>query len=223
MSNTDATNYGRLIALLVAAWLAFSFTASKLLIFHAGSPNAVVPQPLPLGLAVVVPIFFFCLWFAASRGFRQFALSLNPAALTIVQTWRVGGITFVVLEAFHLLPAVFALPAGLGDFAIGVTAPLVAFYLAQGRRKNSFILWNILGVIDLVNAVTLGVLASPALGILRPEVSTDAMTVLPLSLIPTFTVPLLLILHIISITQALRWQTRTANSLHEPVAQASAA
>ena len=58
MSNTDATNYGRLTALLVAAWLAFSFTASKLLIFHAGSPNAVVP-PLPLGLAVVVPIFFF--------------------------------------------------------------------------------------------------------------------------------------------------------------------
>jgi hypothetical protein len=216
MSNTDATNYGRLTALLVAAWLAFSFTASKLLIFHAGSPNAVVP-PLPLGLAVVVPIFFFCLWFAASRGFRQFALSLNPAALTIVQTWRVGGITFVVL------PAVFALPAGLGDFAIGVTAPLVAFYLAQGRRKNSFILWNILGVIDLVNAVTLGVLASPALGILRPEVSTDAMTVLPLSLIPTFAVPLLLILHIISIAQALRWQTRTANSLHEPAAQASAA
>jgi hypothetical protein len=111
----------------------------------------------------------------------------------------------------------------LGDFAIGVTAPLVAFYLAQGRRKNSFILWNILGVIDLVNAVTLGVLASPALGILRPEVSTDAMTVLPLSLIPTFAVPLLLILHIISIAQALRWQTRTANSLHEPAAQASAA
>ncbi|MGA7381799.1 MAG: hypothetical protein WBX03_13200 [Terriglobales bacterium] len=223
MSNTDATKYGRLTALLVAAWLAFSFTASKLLIFHAGSRNAIVPQPLPLGLAVVVPIFSFCLWFAVSRGFRQFALSLNPVALTIVQTWRIGGITFVVLAGFHLLPAVFALPAGLGDFAIGVTAPLVAFYLVQGRRKNSFILWNTLGVIDLVNAVTLGVLASSTAGILRPAVSTDAMTVLPLSLIPTFAVPLLLILHVISIAQALRWQTRTANSLHEPAAQAPAA
>jgi hypothetical protein len=224
MSIINNANYGRLTALLVAAWLAFSFTASKLLIFHAGSPNAVVPQPLPLGLAVAVPLAFFGLWFAVSRGFRQFALSLNPIALTIVQTWRIGGITFVVLAGFHLLPAVFALPAGLGDFAIGVTAPLVAFYLAQGRRKNSFILWNILGVFDLVNAVTLGVLASPMpAGILRPAVSTEAMTVLPLSLIPTFAVPLLLILHIISIAQALRWQTRTANSLHEPAAQASAA
>jgi hypothetical protein len=221
MSNTNTTNYARLTALLITAWLAFAFTASKLLIFHAGSPNAIVP-PLPLGLAVAVPLAFFALWFAASRNSRQFALSLNPVALTIVQTWRVGGITFVVLAGFHLLPNVFALPAGLGDFAIGVTAPLVAFYLAQGRRKNSFILWNILGVIDLVDAVALGVLASPA-GILRPAVSTDAMTVLPLSLIPTFAVPLLLILHIISIAQALRWQTRTANSLHEPAAQASAA
>jgi hypothetical protein len=222
MSNPDAAKYGRLTALLVAAWLAFSFTASKLLIFHAGSPNAVAP-PAPLGLAFAVPVILFGAWYAASRGFRQFVLSLNPVALTIVQTWRVGGITFVVLEAFHLLPAVFALPAGLGDFAIGVTAPLVAFYLAQGRQKNSFILWNILGVIDLLNAVTLGVLSAPTPGILRSAVSTDAMTVLPLSLIPTFAVPLLLILHIISIAQALRWQTGTANRLHEPAAQASAA
>jgi hypothetical protein len=182
MSITNNANYGRLTALLVAAWLAFFFTASKLLIFHAGSPNAVVPQPLPLGLAVVVPMALFGLWFAASRGFREFVLSLNPVALTIVQTWRIGGITFVVLAGFHLLPAVFALPAGLGDFAIGVTAPLVAFYLAQGHRKNRFILWNILGAIDLVNAVTLGVLASPTpAGILRPAVSTEAMTVLPLN------------------------------------------
>jgi hypothetical protein len=33
------------------------------------------------------------------------------------------------------------------------------------------------------------------------------MTVLPLSLIPTFAVPLLFILHFICIAQALRWPT----------------
>ena len=209
MSITENAKYGRLTAVLLAAWLASSITASKLMAFHAGSKYAVA-APAPLGVAVLLPIALFALWFAASRGFREFALSLNPFALTLVQTWRILGLSFVVLAGFRILPAVFALPAGWGDFAIGVTAPFVALYFTRPDRKNSFVAWQILGMIDLVDAITLGVLSSPTpAGILRPAVSTEAMTVLPLSLIPTFAVPLLFILHFISIAQAVRWQTQT--------------
>ncbi len=60
-------------------------------------------------------------------------------------------------------------------------------------------LWQVLGISDLAMAVTLGTLAR----VISPQgIPTSAMTVLPLSLIPTFTVPLLLILHVISIAQA---------------------
>jgi hypothetical protein len=216
-------NYSPLAAMLILAWLALAVTTSKLLIFHAGSPYAFLP-PLPLGLAVAGPILVFILWFAASPRFRQFALSLNPAALTIAQTWRVVGITFVVLASFGLLPNVFAQPAGWGDFAIGVTAPFVAFYLARPSRKLSYIAWNIAGVVDLVTAVALGVLSSPTpAGALHPAVTTDAMTVLPLSLIPTFGVPLMLILHIISIGQAMGWQIQATNGMATPTAQLSIA
>jgi hypothetical protein len=214
MSITKNANYGRLTALLLAAWLASSITASKLLIFHAASKYAVA-APAPLGVAVLLPLVLFALWFAASRGFREFALSLNLFALTIIQTWRILGLTFVVLAGFRILPSVFALPAGWGDFAIGVTAPLVALYFTRPNRKNSFIAWQILGMIDLVDAIALGVLSSPTpAGILHPAVSTEAMSILPLSLIPTFAVPLLFIVHIISIAQAARWQSQTA---HAPV------
>ena len=219
---TDNAKYGRLTSVLLIVWLAISITASKLSIFQAGSKYAVSP-PIPLGLAVLLPIVFFLLWFTISRRFRQFALSLNPIALTIAQTWRVGGIFFVTLQVFHILPSVFAQPAGWGDFFIGVTAPFVALYLARPVQKNIFIAWNIAGVIDLVNAITLGVLASTAVGFLRPSVSTDAMTVLPLSLVPTFAVPLLLIVHIISIAQAIGWQTQTANRVAKAAAQPSIA
>ena len=208
--STDNAKYGRLTAALLIFWLALSITASKLLIFHAGSKYAVHP-PIPLGLAVLLPITFFLVWFTASRRFRQFALSLNPTALTIAQTWRIGGITFVTLQVFHILPGVFAQPAGWGDFFIGLTAPFVAFYLARPGHKNAFIAWNIAGILDLVNAITVGVLASTAVGILRPSVSTDAMTMLPLSLIPTFAVPLLLMVHIILIAQATSWPPQSAN------------
>jgi hypothetical protein len=219
---TDNAKYGRLTAVLLIVWLGISITASKLLIFHAGSKYAVFP-PIPLGLAVLLPIAFFLLCFAAFRRFRQFALSLNPTALTIAQTWRILGFTFVTLQVFHILPGVFAQPAGWGDIFIGLTAPFVALYLARPSHKNTFIAWNIFGVVDLVNAITLGVLASTAVGVLRPSVSTDAMTVLPLSLIPTFAVPLLLIVHIILIAQAMGWQTQTANSIAKAAAQPSIA
>jgi hypothetical protein len=49
-------------------------------------------------------------------------------------------------------------------------------------------------------AVSLGVLSSPSpLGILAGDVTTQAMGRFPLSLIPTFFVPLLAIFHLISL------------------------
>lgn len=217
---TDNAKYGRLTAMLLIVWFAISISAAKLLIFHAGSKYG-TRLPIPMGLAVLLPIAIFLLWFTASPGFRRFALSLNPMALTIAETWRIGGITFVTLEAFHILPGVFAQPAGWGDFFIGVTAPFVALYLARPSHKNIFIAWNIVGMVDLVNAVALGVLSSSAVGVLRPSVSTDAMTVLPLSLVPTFAVPLLFIVHIILLAQATGWQTEAVSPIGKAPAQHS--
>ena len=132
--------------------------------------------------------------------------------LTLVQSWRIAGFTFLVLAAYGILPALFALPAGWGDIAIGATAPIVALALAAPGHRKSFIVWQLLGVMDLVTAVALGTLAP----VLNPHgIAAGAMTVLPMSLIPTFAVPLFLILHIICIAQAIRWP-RFATSMPSP-------
>ena len=165
------------------------------------------PSSVAVAIAATVPIVVFSIWVAASGGFRQFTLSLNPRALTFIQSWRVLGVVFVILEAYHVLPAVFALPAGYGDMTIGFTAPLAALLLAVPRRRASFIAWQLLGILDLVGAVGLGTTA----GLLDPAgPPMVTMTVLPLSLIPTFAVPLLLILHLISIAQAKSWDAASA-------------
>jgi hypothetical protein len=65
------------------------------------------------------------------------------------------------------------------------------------------IFWQVLGIFDLVTAVTTG---TTARWIHPNEVATTPMTVLPLSLIPTFAVPLFLMLHIICIAQARQWK-----------------
>jgi hypothetical protein len=190
--------YGKLAAGLIGAWFLLAFSASALRVFENYSAR---PQPW-LGLAVLTPIVLFALWYATSPGFRRFALTLNPRTLTIVQSWRIGGFMFLVLHAHGILPGIFALPAGWGDIAIGATAPLVAMKLAHTDRRKSFIFWQILGILDLVMAVSLGTLAR----LISPRgIAAGAMTVLPLSLIPTFAVPLLIILHVICIAQAGRW------------------
>jgi hypothetical protein len=192
-------SYGRLTAGLIATWFVFALSASALQVFKA-EPG--VP-PLALGLAVLIPVAAFLIWFASSAGFREFALSLDPRTLTFVQSWRIAGFTFLVLYAAGLLPGIFALPAGWGDIAIGATAPLAAIKLVNFSRRRAFIFWQILGITDLVTAVASGTSAR----LITPhDVGTAAMTALPLSVIPTFAVPLFLILHIISIAQAMRWR-----------------
>jgi hypothetical protein len=175
------------------------------------------PGHLPLGLgpAVVAPILAFSLWYATSAGFRRYALSLDPHTLTTAQAWRIGGFVFLVLHTHGILPGLFALPAGYGDIFIGATAPLAAWRLAQPGRRTAFIVWQLVGLLDLVMAVTLGVVAGL---VYAGGASTSPMTVLPLSLIPTFAVPLLIILHLISIAQARRWPTPAAAQLKRHLA-----
>ncbi len=175
--------YGKFTVALIAIWFTFALTASALHLFE----NAANGFGAAVAVASLTPIIVFALWFAISDNFRKFASSLNPRVLTYLQSGRFMGIVFVMLAARGVLPAIFALPAGYGDMAIGATAALVAWKLGNRRHRNSFILWQALGILDLVTAVSLGTTAR----LISPEsASMVPMTVLPLSLIPTFLVPL---------------------------------
>jgi hypothetical protein len=192
-------SYRKLTAGLISAWFLFALIGSALNLFRNDQQRI----GLAVALAAFIPLLVFLIWVVASRPFRQFLLSLNPRVLTAVQVWRVIGVIFVVLEARGALPGVFALPAGYGDIFIGATAGLVAFTLATPAHRASFILWQILGMADLVIAVALGTTAV----FLQPGSSMTLMTILPLSLVPTFLVPLFLILHTICIAQARKWSS----------------
>ncbi|SRR6266436_9462 len=131
----------------------------------------------------------------------------NLRTITLLQSGRVIGVVFLTLYALGLLPGIFALPAGLGDVAIGLTAPLVASVLASKARYRLGLLavWNILGMLDLLVAVSLGILTSRStLGLLAGTTSSALVVAFPLSLIPTFLVPAYLILHLIALDRVRR-------------------
>jgi hypothetical protein len=193
------SKYGKITAGLLAVWFIAVFWASAAHLFL----NPLAQFGVGVAVAAVIPLIVFSLWFAASEGFRNFALSLDPKILTSLQVGRVVGFTFVLLQARNILPAIFAWPAGYGDMFIGVTAGFAAWKLAEPAHRGTFIFWQALGILDLVTAVSLGTTAR----LLDPHgASMVAMTVLPLSLIPTFFVPLFMMLHVICIAQARKWK-----------------
>jgi hypothetical protein len=135
----------------------------------------------------------------------------------VPQIFRVVGVTFLVVLALGKLPAVFALPAGLGDMAIGVEAVFVARNLRRGivdRRAVWY--FNVLGLVDLVVALAIGFAAAPAVvRLLLVSPTTEAISLLPLALIPATVVPLAAALHLLSLRRLM--QTSTAAATAETV------
>ena len=134
---------------------------------------------------------------ARSGGPKRFGLLQG---LMLVQVYRVGGAVFLVALSQGLLPATFAIPAGIGDMLVGITAPLAVLALRRGALLGwvAAIAWNILGILDLVVAVTEGFITSP-----------PALFTLPLVLIPTVAVPVSIALHIAVLALLLHRPMRT--------------
>ena len=189
------------VAITLTAWflLVVSFGAVGAFIGPPGKP------PLPIAIGVAAPLLFFLVWMRLSQSFRKFVLSLDLRLIAGMQAWRFAGLGFVFLYAHNVLPAVFALPAGLGDMAIGVAAPWMMLALVRQpgfATSKAFIRWNLLGILDLVVAVSIGALNAMFTTGAPGEISTGPMATLPLLLIPAFLVPLFVMLHIAALLQS---------------------
>jgi hypothetical protein len=203
--DTENTKDNRKVKTVVGAvlllWLVLAFIlgASQTFVGEPGAP------PLPMLAGVLVPIVLFLAAFRTIRPFHDFVMSLDLQLAVGIQAWRFAGLGFIALYAHGVLPGLFAWPAGLGDMAIGVTAPWVLLALRNRpdfETSRLFLIWNLLGILDLVNAVSLGAF-SAFFGIgISAEITTFPMAQLPLALIPVFLVPLFLMLHIASLLRA---------------------
>jgi hypothetical protein len=131
---------------------------------------------------------------------KQMQYNKTTSLLIAVHTWRIGGIAFLWGMTQGLLDPAFAIPAGVGDILIGVTAIPFAIFLWKGYSwsKYAVIVWSVLGIADLVNAVTLGVITNP-------DFSASTMATFPWILVPTVAVPTALVLHGITLYRLRKW------------------
>ena len=150
---------------------------------------------------------------AAGNYSKQMQYNNKITSLLIaVHTWRIGGIFFIWGMTQGLLDPAFAIPAGVGDILIGVTAIPFAIFLWKGYSwsKYAIVVWSVLGIADLVNAITLGVITNP-------DFRTSTMATFPWILVPTVAVPTALALHGIVLYRLRNWIPIQAHrKLQEP-------
>jgi hypothetical protein len=201
-----------LLALAFAAawlgWTALSALLARQGFFsaHPGSANPAIPAAVVGGAALLV---------LASRIPAVASRLAGPAALAMPHALRLAGGAFVMAMALGQLPAVFAIPAGLGDMAVGVA--VIAIARARVVSPRRLVWFNILGLLDLVVAVSLGALAAPGpLQLIQVEPTSLAVALLPLVLIPVTAVPLCIALHLVSLSQLRVPQPATATGIEAP-------
>lgn len=157
--------------------------------------------PTFVGLFIIVPIIVMTTAYNAGANFRAFVHSINLRLITLAHVWRFIGFGFILAHLIDKLPAAFAYPEGIGDIIAAALAIPVASALGRHKPiKHYFVAWNIFGLVDLISAVTVGILYSQGtFGVLRTGVSTALMVTFPINLIPTFFVPLFMLLHILAL------------------------
>lgn len=212
-----------LLAVTAGVLLGGWFTASGVIAARGGYHTQLGAQPPWLPIATVTVLIGLL---AATR-IPVVAQALSgPRALSRLarpHVFRVGGIAFLIAMGLGYLPALFALSAGLGDFATGIAEPFVSRRLARGQGRRAALWFNLFGVADLVVALALGGLTGFQLIHVTPP--NDAISLLPLAWIPSAEVPLLLALHVLSFRRlvAEARRSRVASAVGRPAARAATA
>lgn len=164
-----------------------------------------VPPRMPLLLAPTLVMMIIA--FTTTTG-RQFIDSLDMKLLTWMSIVRIPvEISLYGLFTYGLIPEVMTFASRNQDILAGITAPIVA-YLYFSRKtlsKQIFLIWNILGLLLLLNIIITAILSVPSpiqqLGFDQPNVG---ILYFPFVWLASFVAPLVLFSHLIMIRRLSR-------------------
>jgi hypothetical protein len=187
-------------ALVLAAWFAVSTAIAA-----AGGLNPAVTGNFSLAvlaLSLALPLAVGATAGLTSSSIRRLISQSNiqPGVIAVHALRIIPGSAFLVLAAVGALPAIFAVPAGLGDVLAGSAALLASRWITSGRWGRVLI-WNVFGLLDFVAAAVLGLVTAPGpLHALQTSPTSALLLMQPLAIVVTFMVPVYTLLHLVSVT-----------------------
>jgi len=173
-----------IVTLLLVCWLCFAVGLSGW--FRNASAPAVAATVWTLTVLVLVACWKI-------TAIRVWVLDVDLRWLVLFHLTRsIAGAYFLVLCRRGELPCAFASPAGWGDLLVGVFALVIAAPPRAEVWRVPLLIWNVVGLLDIVFVV----FSALRFG-LQDWQSMHALRELPLSLLPTFLVPLIIASHVL--------------------------
>jgi hypothetical protein len=119
-------------ATILLGWIGLLFVLAARGAF-AATPDTSNPA---IVFGIGIPIILGLWRLAASGRVRMLITAIPLPWLLAVQLYRVLGVLFLAAYLWQIMPAEFALHAGIGDTVIGLTAPLVAYAVMKNGRST---------------------------------------------------------------------------------------
>ncbi len=207
LARTDLDSGKRITTWLVVA---VPFVVWQAVVWSVAVAGGFRTQPgaIPtLPIAIILPLLIGLPLLLRSRRVAAILDAMPPHWLIGLQVYRILGSIFLLAFASGNLAGLFALPAGTGDTLVGLLALPTAYllYLAPRDNRSRAVAWNILGILDLVIAISIGFLTAPGpFQVLLLNPPTSLLGTFPTVMTPAFMVPTSLMLHALSLRQLAR-------------------
>lgn len=159
----------------------------------------------PRALIAIIPPTLLTGWLLFSRSFGNILRVIPMSWLIYIQSFR------ILMELFlwmgyrgGFVPEQMTFEWLNHDIIVGITAPMAGFVFFGRNRYRRFeaIIWNIFGIILLVNIVFISVVSTPSpIRIFMNEPANVFVAEFPYIYIPGFIVPFALAMHLFSLRQ----------------------
>jgi hypothetical protein len=152
-----------------------------------------LPAAALLSWGLIIPPTLFLIFYKRSRKFREFIVSLPLRALTLAESPRVVGGTYILWELRKgSLPPAFGMITGMTDLLFGLTAVPVAMLMMETPRQpgRGFFQWHVLSLLALFVSSVTGIFTSPL-----------GLRSFPSSLVPVFLGPLMILIEMAALAQ----------------------
>ncbi|WP_370402452.1 hypothetical protein [Sulfitobacter sp. JB4-11] len=193
--------------LLFGSWYAAAIPLSQA--GHFNVPATPSDPPIVLMFLFGGSFLLFALAWWTPLG-RILTEATPLAVIAAFQIPRVIGGVFLIGWLAGDLPALFAIPAGMGDVLAGIAGWQASRALAKNRPEAQRLLMRAtwIGIADFALAVVLGIVTSAGFAHLFAREAPNIINDYPLAMFPAYIVPIFLGFHLIAIARVRQEHSR---------------